>query len=416
MYKEALTEIDAIVLLKENGARLVISEEMTETECKEFIKKAIPVLEATDYFSAPTNTVLKEFGWDREKLKAKVVVVEEPQPVESEEFSLKEFIRDAEKIKELKDICQSEPEFKALRGSLSSFKDIEELRTKMGLILEHGMEVLEEVKEEPSDLMLVGKILTRPPFSTLFEISRTTQDAISESMKKNGFDHAHPIILWKDVVVDGHTRLKAAILNGIERVPVEVKLFASEQDALEYAIHNQRDRRNISEAELLSVISVIDAPMSKIDAGAKGGKAEGDKVEPTHKVTAKKLKIGESKVTDARTVLTDADAVLEVQTGKKTIREAARNVREKKKKPRQKSVSALSQVESIVQVLKENAGTEVGMGTIIETAFALFTSHGGQTQLTIMEVTLGTVLEVLTAAGFVRLVSPDMITIKKALK
>jgi hypothetical protein len=36
------------------------------------------------------------------------------------------------------------------------------------------------------------------------------------------------------------------------------KSFASEAEALAYAIHNQRDRRNLSDAELLRLIELVD--------------------------------------------------------------------------------------------------------------------------------------------------------------
>ena len=57
----------------------------------------------------------------------------------------------------------------------------------------------------------------------------------------------------------------------IAEVPVIRQEFKDEKEALEYAIHNQRDRRNLSDAELLRCIEAIDAPMTKAEAGKKGG-------------------------------------------------------------------------------------------------------------------------------------------------
>ena len=60
------------------------------------------------------------------------------------------------------------------------------------------------------------------------------------------------------MVVDGHTRLQAAMDLGLEEVPVHKKSFPDEDAALEYAIHNQRHRRNLTEAEILRCIEAVD--------------------------------------------------------------------------------------------------------------------------------------------------------------
>jgi ParB family chromosome partitioning protein len=65
--------------------------------------------------------------------------------------------------------------------------------------------------------------------------------------------------LWKgkNIVIDGHTRLIAAKNIGMNDIPVALTDFKDEEEALEYAIHNQRDRRNMSDADLLSRITTI---------------------------------------------------------------------------------------------------------------------------------------------------------------
>ena len=44
------------------------------------------------------------------------------------------------------------------------------------------------------------------------------------------------------------------------RVTAFEKTFASEAEALAYAIHTQKDRRNLSDAELLRLIELVDRP------------------------------------------------------------------------------------------------------------------------------------------------------------
>ena len=67
--------------------------------------------------------------------------------------------------------------------------------------------------EEKISLMPTIAIHTASPFKDLFPIKESVLNEIAEDMKQNGFDFAHPIIIWaghKVTVVDGHTRLAAA--------------------------------------------------------------------------------------------------------------------------------------------------------------------------------------------------------------
>lgn len=101
------------------------------------------------------------------------------------------------------------------------------------------------------------KIRTREPFESLFPIDAKTQAAIYDDMKLNGFDPAHPLITWKGIVVDGHTRLQIAQELAIADVPVVEKSFEDEDAALEYAINCQAHRRNLSDSAFLKLVEEI---------------------------------------------------------------------------------------------------------------------------------------------------------------
>jgi len=104
-------------------------------------------------------------------------------------------------------------------------------------------------------------IRTADPFQNLFPIRKDVLDRITADMKRYGFDNAHPIILWaghKLTVVDGHTRLLAARKLGINMIPVVVREFENEAKALEYAIDAKRNRRNLTDAELMRCITALD--------------------------------------------------------------------------------------------------------------------------------------------------------------
>jgi ParB-like chromosome segregation protein Spo0J len=436
MYKAALKEMIVKLDLKEKGVPLTVTGEMTEDEGRNLIIKAIEILNENDYFSKETTATLAILGWDRktgwDKSKLEVKPLKESKPIEEFEpietmveesaTSLPGFIGEAKTLKELKEICKSEPEFKSIRGSLASFKDMEGLRREMIGILENPIipgKLHEKIEKEHIRIPKVdlpsqrdiNLIMTRPPFSSLFEVNKTILNVVTENMQKNGYDSAFPIILWGDIIVDGHTRLKAAILNGLDKVPVEVKEFKDEKEALKYAIHNQRDRRNLGDAELLRCIREIDQPLSKVEAGAKGGKGESEHIEPTHKVTAKVLGLGQSVVSDARTVLADEEATKEVEEGKTTIRKAAKKVRAAKQKPKEVIVEPKTLIEVVAKVLRESAGEEVLIPSIVEKSSKL-----AKEELAVMEEVVNNVLEVCIALRLVKVLTGDKIAIKKILK
>ena len=104
----------------------------------------------------------------------------------------------------------------------------------------------------------VWSLKTVEPFKNLFPIRDMVLAEIIDDMTVNGFDAGHPIVVWNMTVVDGHTRLKSAIAAGLETVPVICRQFEDESEALEYAIRNQRNRRNLTDGELLQCLQRLD--------------------------------------------------------------------------------------------------------------------------------------------------------------
>ena len=105
------------------------------------------------------------------------------------------------------------------------------------------------------------ELRTAEPFKSLFPIREDVLARITVDMKQHGFDSARPITVWaghRFTVVDGHTRLLAATKLGISGVPIVIREFADENKALEYAINSQRNRRNLTDAELLRCLSELD--------------------------------------------------------------------------------------------------------------------------------------------------------------
>lgn len=150
-------------------------------------------------------------------------------------------------------------------------------------------------------MMPTLEIRTASPFKDLFPIKETTLNEIVEDMKKNGYDYAHPITIWaghKVTVVDGHSRLKAALQVGMSKVPIMLRNFADEEEALQYAIHSQSGRRNLTDAELLNCISLIDTKYSRGGSSKASREAFGKSAQKT----ADLLGISRGKVEKLRTV------------------------------------------------------------------------------------------------------------------
>jgi len=187
-----------------------------------------------------------------------------------------------------------------------------------------------EIQRSGGEMMFTRDLKTRSPFKDLFPIRENILNEIINDMKKNGFDHAHPIVLWqghKFTVLDGHTRLEAAKRTNIFEVPVEEKCFLSEAEALAYAIRCQSNRRNLTDQEILQCISELDKRKTKAEAGATKWK----KLAPyatcpgkTSKITAKTLGISSRKVERARAVLDKASDEIKkaVTAGKMSINKA----------------------------------------------------------------------------------------------
>jgi hypothetical protein len=182
---------------------------------------------------------------------------------------------------------------------------------------------------------------TRPPFEGLFRIKPGDLARITESMKKpKGFDESQPIHVWRQgdrvIVIDGHTRRLAAIEANV-RVYVYCHDFADEDAALDYALANQRDRRNIGDDELYTAIMAVDQLKKK--GGAHESTSAGPMFEDSnigksgrsHEETAARVGTSPDKVLAARAIHSDLEIEKEVLAGRKKILRGGAEVRAKRK-------------------------------------------------------------------------------------
>ncbi len=181
----------------------------------------------------------------------------------------------------------------------------------------------------------VSELTVQNPFASIFPMGEETLGSIRQDMETNGFDPVFPIVVWegKNIVVDGHTRFTAAKAVGLEEVPVVFKSFDNEDDAILYSFHVQRNRRNMSDDDILRCLELLDNIQ---EGAAKKAPAKGEDAPPkqtrkeVNEMRAKELGISANKVDKARKVLEHAPEEIreKVNAGEKSINKAYNEMQE----------------------------------------------------------------------------------------
>lgn len=190
-------------------------------------------------------------------------------------------------------------------------------------------------KESHIETVEACDLKTAEPFCSLLPIDGEVLARIISEMREHGYDPAQPVVVWdrKDVVVDGHTRLRAARDAGISDVPVVRRSFDDENSAVRYALLAQRNRRNLTEAQILELVEKLDkrwphggdrrSEVARI-------KASGDVLKgKSSERTGELIGMSASKVERARRVLNSDDEKLiaSVRDGTDSINSAAGKIR-----------------------------------------------------------------------------------------
>lgn len=117
-----------------------------------------------------------------------------------------------------------------------------------------------------SKLIAIKHLEKHPQFEILYKIHPDVLERLTQDIKENGFNPAHPIIVWVVTdedgtkhlyILDGYTRIKAAEAAGKDVVPYTEVKFDSYEEARLFAIKQQVNRRNASNSELLSTIEEL---------------------------------------------------------------------------------------------------------------------------------------------------------------
>jgi hypothetical protein len=190
-------------------------------------------------------------------------------------------------------------------------------------------------------------LITRPPFSDLLDIEPAVYEAVRWEMKDRGFDNSKGIDVWRgeNVVVDGHTRLRAALELGIPEVAIFYHDFKDEDEAFYYAVKNQRNRRNIKDKDDYRLTLLVDQRKAKggdrksqgFQKSIAGGQAIDPEPQRSSVITASIVGTSRDKVEKIRTIAEHATPEVKeaVAVGKMRINRAYTETKKKReKKPR----------------------------------------------------------------------------------
>jgi ParB-like nuclease domain. len=179
-------------------------------------------------------------------------------------------------------------------------------------------------------LIPVHDIKLQKEFQELFPLIPANVEKITQRIIESGYDKSQPVHLWnKDgaqVLIDGHHRREGAIRAGLHEIPCYLHSFPSIDEALEYAISLQTDRRNLNDAELLKALKIVDTLKTR------GLGAEGEKGKSAAR-SAQILGISTSRVEKTRMVEKYAtDEIKEkISSGELTLNKAYQMVRDSQK-------------------------------------------------------------------------------------
>lgn len=185
----------------------------------------------------------------------------------------------------------------------------------------------------------VNEITTDPTFKSLLPINQTDLEEITKNIREHGFEKTKAVCVWKEkgILIDGYTRLTAAKTAGLLEIYKYEKSFETEEDALQYAVEQQLNRRNLNDAGKIILIEKLD---NLKKAGRPGNEETAEEKGKSAEKLAKAIGTSTRSVERTRSVLKNGDEELisKVKSGEVSINKAAEEIK-KKKKEQEKSHS-----------------------------------------------------------------------------
>jgi ParB-like chromosome segregation protein Spo0J len=185
------------------------------------------------------------------------------------------------------------------------------------------------------------KIKMHPRFKGLMDIDEDLAESLTADMAVGGYYASIPIVLgeWPGlkgrVLIDGHTRVRAADKGGVQKVPYVIEKFDNEDGALQYIANVQTKRRPTDDWVLYQLISELDSLMDRGgDRRSEQAKSKSSQ-EPTETMyatsaerTAALVGCKPSMVKRARRIRKDATPEIldDLKNRKKTISQAEKEI------------------------------------------------------------------------------------------
>jgi ParB-like nuclease domain len=170
------------------------------------------------------------------------------------------------------------------------------------------------VKKDPRTIELAE------PFVSLFPVDPETLRLVTNSIREHGFQIDKPILMWKDafgergrqVVVDGHTRVKAAIDLKLPEIWATVRQYKNLDAAITAGIGEQVQRRNMNREQIAAYVVALLPMLDKTRGGLRTR---------TSKQLAELLGVSVPTIDRARGVLRsgDEELIADVKEGRKSL-------------------------------------------------------------------------------------------------
>lgn len=202
--------------------------------------------------------------------------------------------------------------------------------------------------------MHISELKVAEPYKSLFRIDDKIVTAIQENMEEKGYDQSQPVTVWRvhNIVIDGHTRLQAARTLGLEDIPVVERFFADEEAALKYAIHNQRNRRHLTDAHILFLVEKLDKLFDRGgDRRSNFGNPNIEKLQDSRKITADSIGISADKVSQCRHIRDNCTKreIEQINNGEKRIHQVYESSLTAKKREKKKQ----AEQDKILEIIQE---------------------------------------------------------------
>ena len=183
--------------------------------------------------------------------------------------------------------------YSALTGDIMNFNTITNS-------IKNKIENIQKADQKKN--LKIKDITLIPEFEKLLTMDDSVVNAMTESMKTEGFKPGHELHIWahdgKFILIDGHTRRHCAINAGLTSVPCIIHHFNTLEEAKKFAIREQTDRRNLSGEALLQAVANFNFEKGRGNTGDEKGKAS--------EIIGKQLGISSKTVEKARVVLKEA--------------------------------------------------------------------------------------------------------------